>query len=276
MGDFRGFRLYHDPNQGLGAGGTDENAALAVQLFLPAAGLLPETFVGHDALLDTGRVGHIHVDELLGILGAAGSQPGGRNAAAAQSLQELQGRQLTVAGGGIFPENGVARLFAADGKAVGEHLLQHMAVAHGGADQVQAVLPAIFVQTQVGHHCGNNGVAGELPLTLQLGGAHGHDLVAVDGLAFFVHQQAAVGVAVEGNAQIIAAGDDALGQGLQVGRAAAVVDIDTVGLRMDEVGVEGQRTEQVRGQALAAPLAQSTSTRRPVRSQSMLPSRCRI
>ena len=108
MGDFRGFRLYHDPNQGLGAGGTDENAALAVQLFLPAAGLLPETFVGHDALLDTGRVGHIHVDELLGILGAAGSQPGGRNAAAAQSLQELQGRQLTVAGGGIFPENGVA------------------------------------------------------------------------------------------------------------------------------------------------------------------------
>ena len=84
MGDFRGFRLYHDPNQGLGAGGTDENAALAVQLFLPAAGLLPETFVGHDALLDTGRVGHIHVDELLGILGAAGSQPGGRNAAAAQ------------------------------------------------------------------------------------------------------------------------------------------------------------------------------------------------
>ena len=32
MGNFRGFRLHHHPDQGLGAGGTDENAALAAQL----------------------------------------------------------------------------------------------------------------------------------------------------------------------------------------------------------------------------------------------------
>ena len=46
MGNFRGFRLHHHPDQGLGAGGTDENAALAAQFFLPAAGLLPQGFIG--------------------------------------------------------------------------------------------------------------------------------------------------------------------------------------------------------------------------------------
>ena len=96
MGDFRGFRLYHDPNQGLGAGGTDENAALAAQFFLPAAGLLPQGFIGHDALLDPGGVGDLHVDELLGILGAAGGQLGGGDAAAAEGLQKLQSRKKGV------------------------------------------------------------------------------------------------------------------------------------------------------------------------------------
>ena len=48
-----------------------------------------------------------------------------------------------------------------------------------------------------------------------------HDLVAVDHAALFVDQQAAVGVAVEGDAEIVAALDDALGQRLQM-RGAAV------------------------------------------------------
>ena len=121
MGNFRGFRLHHHPDQGLGAGGTDENAALAAQFFLPAAGLLMQGFIGHDTLLDPGGVGNLHVDKLLGILGAAGGQLGGGDAATAEGLQKLQSRQLAVAGGGIRPEDGVARLLAADGEAVGQH-----------------------------------------------------------------------------------------------------------------------------------------------------------
>ena len=61
-----------------------------------------------------------------------------------------------------------------------------------------------------------------------------------------VHQQAAVGVAVEGDAQIIPAGDDSPGQGLQMGGAAAVVDVDAVRLRVDEVRLKRERPEQVR------------------------------
>ena len=62
------------------------------------------------------------------ILGAAGCQFGGPLSGAPQGLQELQGRQLTVAGGGVFPEDRVARLLTADGVAALQHLLQHMAV----------------------------------------------------------------------------------------------------------------------------------------------------
>ena len=59
---------------------------------------------------------------------------------APQGLQELQSRQLTVAGGGVFPEDRVARLLTADGVAALQHLLQHMAVAYGGAYQLDPSL----------------------------------------------------------------------------------------------------------------------------------------
>ena len=121
-----------------------------------------------------------------------------------------------------------------------------MAVAHGGAHQVQAVFLAVLMQAKVGHDGGHHGVAGELPLALELGGADGHDLVAVDGIPLLVHQQAAVGVAVEGDAQIVPAGNNAPGQGLQMGGAAAVVDVDAVRLRVDEVRLKRKRPEQVR------------------------------
>ena len=96
MGNFRGFCLHHHPDQGLGAGGTDENAALAAQFFLPAAGLLMQGFIGHDTLLDPGGVGNLHVDKLLGVLGASGGQLGGGDAAAAEGLQKLQSRKTGV------------------------------------------------------------------------------------------------------------------------------------------------------------------------------------
>ena len=104
--------FHHHPDQGLGAGGTDENAALTAQLFLPAAGLLPQGFIGHDALLDPGGVGDLHVDELLGILGASGGQLGGGDAAAAEGLQKLLGSlfRLTPPTAMIIDE---APLFAA-------------------------------------------------------------------------------------------------------------------------------------------------------------------
>ena len=101
---------------------------------------MPEGGILHDRILDAGNVGYGHIDKLLWILGAAGCQFGGPLSGAPQGLQELQGRQLTVAGGGVFPEDRVARLLTADGVAALQHLLQHMAVAYGGAYQLDPLL----------------------------------------------------------------------------------------------------------------------------------------
>ena len=207
MGNFRGFRLHHHPDQGLGAGGTDENAALAAQLFL----LSGRVSCRRDSsammcLLDSGGVGDLHVDELLGILGAAGGQLGGGDAAAAEGLQKLQGRQLAVAGGGIRPEDGVARLLAADG----DSRRPASAPAHGGRPRRCTPGPCrcswqILMQAQVGHDGGHHGVAGAASPGASCSEAQ-TAMTLSPSMAFPCSStsQAAVGVAVEGDAQIIA------------------------------------------------------------------------
>ncbi len=59
------------------------------------------------------------------------------------------------------------------------------------------------------------------------------DLVAVDVVALVVDRQAAVGVAVEGEAGVGAVLEDRLLQRTEVGRAAAVVDVEPVGVGAD-------------------------------------------
>ena len=89
--------------------------------------------------------------------------------------------------------------------------------------------------------------------------------------AQLVDHQAAVGVAVEGHAHVVPARHDALAEALEVRGAAAVVDVHAVRLAVDEVGIAAWKRPNSSGAvALAAPLAQSTSTRRPERSQSMV------
>ena len=65
-----------------------------------------------------------------------------------------------------------------------------------------------------------------------------HDLVAVDLVALGVDGEAAVGVAVVGDADVGALADDGVLEVLEVGRAVAVVDVEAVGLGadLDDVG----------------------------------------
>ena len=58
----------------------------------------------------------------------------------------------------------------------------------------------------------------------------GHHLVAVNDAALLVDGQAAVGVAVERDAEVIAAGFDRVAERFQMRRAAAVIDVDAVRL----------------------------------------------
>ena len=101
-------RLYHDPNEGLRTGGTDQNTALSVQRILVLTHLLPQAFIAHNTLLGPAHGGYRHINELLGVLGAAGYQLGRRDSRLAVGLDKLQSRQLAVAGSSKLPEDRVA------------------------------------------------------------------------------------------------------------------------------------------------------------------------
>lgn len=63
------------------------------------------------------------------------------------------------------------------------------------------------------------------------------DVVAGDDVALFIHAEAAVGVAVVGKADVEVVLDDELLQTLNVGGAGVQVDVQAVGLVVDDVGV---------------------------------------
>ena len=100
-----------------------------------------------------------------------------------------------------------------------------------------------------------------------LGHAEGEDredLVAVDVLALVVDGQAAVGVAVEGEADVGAVLDHGRLERREVGRAAAVVDVEPVGLGADhdDLGAGGPAAPSARPRWRRR-CAQSTTTLSP-------------
>ena len=159
----------------------------------------------------------------------------------------MQSGQLAVAGGGVVGKDGVARLLSADTVAELQHLLQHVPVPHRRADEADVVFVAELMEAQIAHDRAHDGAAGEQALVPHTEAAHGHGLVAVHHVPLLVDHQASVRVAVKGNAQIVPAGGDHGGQAVQVGGAALEVDVHAVGLFVDEVGLDLEAGEEVRG-----------------------------
>src|SRR6202042_3070647 len=83
-------------------------------------------------------------------------------------------------------------------------------------------------ETEVGHDRDDHGVPGQAAFLLQLGRQHGQDLISVDHLPGGVDGQAAVGVAVVRDADVGSLGPDHGRDRVQVGGAAAGVDVVTV------------------------------------------------
>ena len=165
-----------------------------------------------------------------------------------EQRQELQRRQLAVAGGGILAENGMAGLLAAQHITARLHLLQHVAVPYVGAVEVDPVFPAEDPQAHIAHHGSDQGVSRKLSLLLQGQSAGGDDLIAVDLLSGFVYHQATVCVAVKCDAEIIAARLHHGPEAVQMGGAAAVIDVHSIRVGMDHIGMQvGETVKQTRG-----------------------------
>lgn len=161
-------------------------------------------------ILDAAFMRNGDVEQHLRILRADGRKLRGLLPAAHEHVEELKRRQLTVAGRGVVGEDRVARLLAAKLVAALIHLFEHVAVAHARADEADAVFAAELVKAEVRHHRRNDRAARELPAALHVRAADGKHLVAVDNAALLVDEQAAVRVAIERDADVIAARDDLL------------------------------------------------------------------
>ena len=87
--------------------------------------------------------------------------------------------------------------------------------------------------------------AGQGPAREPVEGADAEELVAVDDVPVAVDDHEAVGVAVEGEAQVGAAGHDLGREGRRGGGAAAGVDVHAVGLVVDDVDAGPGRGEDL-------------------------------
>ena len=98
---------------------------------------------------------------------------------------------------------------------------------------------------------------------VQVDRADADDVVAVDELALGVDGQDAVGVAVEGQAEVGAPLRHRLLQVAGIGRAAPGVDVGAVGLRVQHRDLGAERLEHERRGGARRAVGVSMTTRRP-------------
>ena len=141
----------------------------------------------------------------------------------------------------------MAALLAADAAAVFRHILIHILVAHGGLGIVNALLIKSLVQAEVGHNGGDDRVGDKLAALLHIAAIDVQDMVTGDDIALFIHAEAAVGIAVIGKADVKVILDNELLQPLNVGGAGVEVDVQAVGLIVDDIGVGAQCVKDALG-----------------------------
>ena len=188
-------------------------------------------------------------------------------AGAGDEVEDHEGGEQAVAGGGQMGQKDVAGLLAAERGVVLEHLLEHIAVADGGAQHADAGALERGFQAHVGHGGGDDQIAGEQAAGFQVACGGQQDGVAVEDVVAGAGHHAAVGVAVKGEAEgrsaLLHFGGDIGG----MKSAAVVVDVAAVGGDVEEGdGVQSpalRRRKSSGAMAAAAPLAQSATMRRP-------------
>ena len=168
------------------------------------------------------------------VIAASARSASGRSGAT-HDVEELHRGQQPVAGGGQVGEHDVPALLAAERQTAVGQRLQHVAVADGHLEHLDAVLGHPEPEPEVGHHGDDDGVLGQATVGVAVDGADPDDLVAVDEPAGRVDGQHPVGVAVEGEPDVGAARHDRAPQVLGVGRAAAGVDVGAVRLVVEHL-----------------------------------------
>ncbi len=218
----------HHAHHRLGAGRADHQPAVGTELEAARLHRAGDLLLRHLA-----AGGEAHVLEHLRHRLEAPAHLRHRPVAPLHQRHHLERCHQPVAGGRVVGQDDVAGLLAAEVVAVEAHVLQHVAVADGGAGQRQADGGEVALQPEVGHQRRHDAGLAELAVLLPVGGDRRHQLVAVDDPAGLVDDQHAVGVSVERDADVGAHLPHLPHQGVRRGGADAAVDVEAVRLDAD-------------------------------------------
>ncbi len=142
----------------------------------------------------------------------------------------MQRADDAVAGRGEVAKDHVPALLAAEIQVLPHHFLDHVAVADFRPDDLAAMRRERFVEPEVAHHRGDEGVLSQLSAAQQIDRGDGENFVAIHDLALLVAKQDAIGVAVVRDPDHGAAFPDESLNFLRVNAAALGVDVGSVGL----------------------------------------------
>src|SRR3954468_19581242 len=233
--------LAHHADHRFGAGGADQQPAMAVEALLALK----------NRRLDLGGIERLAaaVADVFQDLRQWIEAPAHFRDRAAQFLdhrEHLQRRDETVAGGRIVGQDDMAGRLAADIIALRQHLLEHVAVADRRAYQFNAETFEETLQSEIGHHGRDHARLRQPAVFLPALRDHREQLIAVDHVAALVDQDDAVGVAIERDADVGTHFAHLAAQRLRRGGAAILVDVESVRLDADGDNVGAQLPKRFR------------------------------
>ena len=139
-------------------------------------------------------------------------------------------------------------LFSPPSPAPGHlHPLEDVLVADGRPDDLPARGLHGGLQAAVGEHRHDQAAAGELASGEPVEGEQTDELIAVDHIAGGVDRHAAVGIAVEGEADVGATLGHRRREGRRGGRSATEIDVQPVRFGKDDFDVGAGRGQDVAG-----------------------------
>ncbi len=217
------FGFDHDACELLGAGIAEDDAAVFAECglsFGESAGDCGERF-------ERGFRTDFYVDDGLWIVLEALDE-GFDLAAHGDERSDFHGGEKAVAGGAVVEENDVAGLLAADDVAALEHFFEDVAVAYGGAGERDTFAGEDALEAEIRHGSGDDAVALQFALRLEITRDGEEDAVAVDDFPRFTGKEGAVGIAIEGNSEPGAFCDNPFLQAFEMERAAAGINVAAV------------------------------------------------
>src|SRR2546427_8991982 len=118
----------------------------------------------------------------------------------------------------------MAALLTAEVKAIAQHFIDYVFVAHRGAHYCSPGSLDGRIQTGVAHYGADESFLGQQTLPQQIQTRNSHDIVAIDKLAVLVTEQNAIGITIMSDAEVCAMLPNFLANQSGMKRAAFFVD----------------------------------------------------